>query len=370
MPGFDELAQRRLANARVLVVGAGGLGSASIPYLASAGVGTIGVIDTDVVELSNLHRQVSHGMSDLGRDKVDSIASTVAGIDPETIVRPHNLWLDSSNAIEIFAEYDLILDGSDNFATRYLVNDAAALCGKPVVWGAILRYSGQSGVVSAGHGPSYRDLFPVPPAPGDALSCSVGGVLPTVCAVIGSIMCTEAIKLITGVGDPLIGRVTTYDALSGRFREISYRAIPDAAPITELIDYELFCGRGPAASPANSESAASESPAESVQAISISALELSRWLSDGRELQLIDVREPFEARIAKIAGSELIPLGTIEGSLDRIRRDLPVVLYCHYDSRSQHAAGVLRHNGITDVLWLEGGIDAYAATADRGLARY
>jgi adenylyltransferase/sulfurtransferase len=229
-----------------------------------------------------------------------------------------------------------------------------------VVWGAILRYSGQSGVVYAGHGPSYRDLFPSPPTPEDALSCSIGGVLPTVCAVIGSIMCTEAIKLITGIGEPLIGRVTTYDALSGRFREISYRAIPDAAPVTELIDYELFCGRGPA----------EPVQAASVQAVSTSALELSQWLIDGRELQLIDVREPFEARIAKITGSELIPLGTIEGSLDRIRRDVPVVLYCHYDSRSRHAAGILRQNGITDVLWLEGGIDAYSATADHTLARY
>jgi len=359
MPGFDETAQRRLAAARVLVVGAGGLGSASIPYLASAGIGTIGIIDTDVVELSNLHRQVSHGMSDLGADKVDSIARTVGEIDPQAVVQPHKVWLDSSNALDLFADYDLVLDGSDNFATRYLVNDAAALSGKPVVWGAILRYSGQAGVVYTGHGPSYRDLFPTPPDPSDALSCAVGGVLPTVCAIIGSIMASEAIKLITGLGEPLIGRVTTYDALNGRFREIDYKEIPDATPVTELIDYELFCGRGPAAKPATTNERVSAEPAE-----------LARWLSEGRAMQLIDVREPFEARIAAIAGSELIPLGTIEGALETVRRDVPVVVYCHYDSRSRHAADVLQKHGITNVRWLEGGIDAYASTVDTSLARY
>lgn len=356
MPGFDELAQRRLAAARVLVVGAGGLGSASIPYLAAAGIGTIGIIDTDVVELSNLHRQIAHGMDDLGRDKVDSIARTVAAIDPEIVVQPHRVWLDSSNALELFSDYDLILDGSDNFATRYLVNDAAELSHKPVVWGAILRYSGQSGVVFAGHGPSYRDLFPVPPSPDDALSCSVGGVLPSVCAVIGSIMCTEAIKLITGIGEPLLGRVTTYDALSGRFREIPFRAIPDAPPVTELIDYELFCGRGPSSEVDNRES------------VEPSALEA--LLEEGAPLQLIDVREPFEAQIAAIAGSELIPLGTVERSLELVRHDVPVIVYCHHDTRSRHAAGILRDHGTRDVRWLEGGIDAYSRLIDPSLTRY
>ncbi|HXD60966.1 MAG TPA: ThiF family adenylyltransferase [Lacisediminihabitans sp.] len=362
MPGFDDTAQRRLAAARVLVVGAGGLGSASIPYLASAGIGTIGVIDTDVVELSNLHRQVSHGMSDLGRDKVDSIADTVHDIDPQTVVRQHRVWLDSSNALELFAEYDLVLDGSDNFATRYLVNDAAALTHKPVVWGAILRYGGQSGVVFSGHGPSYRDLFPKPPEPGDVLSCSVGGVLPTVCAIIGSIMANEAIKLVTGIGEPLLGRVTTFDALSGRFREIPYRAIPDAEPITELIDYELFCGRA--------EQVPQRAERVSQRAESTTPAELAGLLAGGEILQLIDVREPFEAQIAKIGDAELIPLGTVAASLDRVSRDLPVVLYCHHDTRSRYAAGILRENGFTDVRWLEGGIDAYAAAVDHSLARY
>ncbi|WP_349897461.1 ThiF family adenylyltransferase [Parafrigoribacterium soli] len=358
MPGFDDIAQRRLAAARVLVVGAGGLGSASIPYLASAGIGTIGVIDTDVVELSNLHRQVAHGTSDLGRDKVDSIADTVREIDPHTVVTKHNVWLDSSNAMELFADYDLVLDGSDNFATRYLVNDAAALSGKPVVWGAILRYGGQASVAYAGHGPSYRDLFPVPPEPGNVLSCSVGGVIPTVCAIIGSIMVNEAIKLITGIGEPLIGRVTTYDSLTGRFREIPYRTIPDAAPVTELIDYELFCGRAPQVAQAPQ------------RAESTTPTELSELLREGGDLQLIDVREPFEAQIATIGDAELIPLGTVATSLGRVRRDAPVVLYCHHDTRSRYAAGILRQNGFTDVRWLEGGIDAYSVAIDQSLTRY
>lgn len=371
MPGFDELAQRRLAAARVLVIGAGGLGSASIPYLAAAGIGTIGIVDTDVVELSNLHRQVCHGMSDIGRSKLDSLADSVAAIDPETTVQRHEIWLDSSNALDLFADYDLILDGSDNFATRYLVNDAAALSHKPVVWGAILRYSGQAGVVYADHGPSYRDLFPVSPDPSDALSCSVGGVLPSVCAIIGSIMSAEAIKLITGIGEPLIGRVTTYDALSGRFRELGYRAIPDAPPITELIDYELFCGRRAQASATQTvatESDMAEAAIEYPQ--STTPAELARRVSAGEELQLIDVREPFEAQIAKIGGSELIPLAQVENSLDRVQRNVPVVLYCHYDSRSRHAAGILRDHGISRVQWLEGGIDAYSAAIDTTLTRY
>lgn len=360
MPGFDLVAQRRLAAARVLVVGAGGLGSASIPYLASAGVGVIGVIDTDTVELSNLHRQIAHGITDVGRKKLDSIADAVGRIDPETTLRLHDVWLDSNNALELFEDYDLILDGSDNFATRYLVNDAAALSHRPVVWGAILRYSGQASVAWADRGPTYRDLFPVPPAPEGVLSCSVGGVLPTVCAAIGAIMATEAIKLITGIGDPLIGRVTTYDALTGRYRELTYRADPDASPITELIDYELFCGRSPLDSTALDTTAGSP----------ISAAELSARLADREELQLIDVREPFEAEIARLAGSELIPLGAIEASLAQVRRDIPVVLYCHHDGRSQQAARLLHAHGIRDIRWLKGGIDGYAVTIDPSLARY
>lgn len=356
MPGFGELAQRRLSAARVLVVGAGGLGSASIPYLASAGVGTIGVVDSDVVELSNLHRQVSHGITDVGRAKVDSIADTVAGIDPEISLVRHLVRLDSGNIMQILADYDLILDGSDNFPTRYLTNDAAALAHKPLVWGAILRYSGQAGVAWADYGTTYRDLFPVPPSADEVLSCASGGVLPSVCAAIGSIMSTEAIKLITGIGSPLLGRVTTYDALTGRFREIDYDRIPDAEGISELIDYQLFCGLSGDGAPAMAER--------------IDPNELSRLIRDGDAMQLIDVREPFEARIASLAGSDLIPLGALGAQLSRIRTDVPVVLYCHHGVRSLQAAKILRAGGVRDVHDLAGGIDAYSRQVDPSLERY
>ena len=362
MPGFGEIAQRRLANARVLVVGAGGLGSASIPYLAAAGVGTIGVIDTDVVELSNLHRQVVHGMRDIGRSKADSIADSIAAIDPEVAVQRHKVWLDSGNAMELLSGYDLVMDGSDNFATRYLTNDAAALSHKPLVWGAILRYSGQAGVAFADYGPTYRDLFPVPPAAGEVLSCSVGGVLPSVCAAIGAIMSAEAIKLITGIGEPLLGRVTTYDALTGRYRELSYHSIPDAEPITELTDYNLFCGIVPAEASGREDDSAPEQ--------TISAIDLSRRLAAHEAMQLVDVREPFEFQIARIDGSELIPLGTIESSLEKIRTDVPVVVYCHHGSRAQRAVSVLRGHGLRNIELLDGGIDAFAVLANPSMPRY
>ena len=362
MPGFGEIAQRRLANARVLVVGAGGLGSASIPYLAAAGVGTIGVIDTDVVELSNLHRQVVHGMRDIGRSKTDSIADSIAAIDPEVTVHRHEVWLDSANAMEILSGYDLVMDGSDNFATRYLTNDAATLSHKPLVWGAILRYSGQAGVAFSDYGPTYRDLFPVPPMADEVLSCSVGGVLPSVCAAIGAIMSAEAIKLITGIGEPLLGRVTTYDALTGRYRELSYRSIPGIDPITELIDYDLFCG----ITQADGSNRANDSAPKQT----ISAIDLALRLAAHQPMQLVDVREPFEFEIASIDGSELMPLGTIEGSLDRIRTDVPVVVFCHHGGRAQRAVSVLRDHGLRNIEQLDGGIDAFAALADPSIARY
>lgn len=356
MPGFGEVAQRRLQAARVLVIGAGGLGSASVPYLAAAGVGTIGLVDSDAVELSNLHRQVVHGMSDVGRAKVDSLAETVAETDPETVVIRHKLRLTSGNIMAILADYDLVLDGSDNFPTRYLANDAAALAHKPLVWGAILRYGGQAGVAWADIGPTYRDLFPVPPTPDDVLSCATGGVLPSVCAAIGAIMSAETIKLITGIGEPLLGRVTTYDALTGRYRELAYDRIPGAAPITELVDYELFCG-------------VSEQVL-SAPAARIDAAELFRRQAANEPMQLIDVREPFEAQIASIGGSELIPLGALAANIHRIRTDVPVIVYCHVGTRSRRAASILRAGGLSNVSDLAGGIDAYAAQVDPALARY
>lgn len=353
LPGFDETAQRRLANARVLVIGAGGLGSAVVPYLASAGVGTIGIVDTDVVELSNLHRQIVHGIADIGRSKLDSIADSVAAIDPSIRVVPHFVHLDASTILPILADYDVLLDGSDNFPTRYLANDAAALSGKPLVWGAILQYHGQVGVAWASHGPTYRDLFPVPPSPGTIPSCAEGGVLPSVCAVIGAIMSAETIKLVTGVGEPLIGRITTYDAVSGRFREIEYRADANAEPITGLIDYEAFCGLK-----------------EKLVVDTISAKELSELLASGDDIQLIDIREPFERAIVVIEPSELLPLGSLPRRLDEIRHDVPVVLYCHTGVRSARALEFLRDAGFDNVRHLAGGIDAYVVDVAPELARY
>lgn len=358
LPGFDELAQRRLAAARVLVIGAGGLGSATVPYLAAAGVGTIGIVETDVVELSNLHRQIAHGMNDLGRSKIDSLTDAVRAIDPEIVVVPHPVRLDSSNALALFAEYDLVLDGSDNFPTRYLVSDAAELTGIPLVWGSILGYGGQASVSWAPRGPSWRDLFPQPPAPGDVPSCTTGGVLPGVCATIGSIMVTEAMKLVTGIGDPLLGRVSVYDALTGTFRELRFGRSPDATPVTGLIDYELFCGLR------------QEPEAEArVHDLELSPAHLAELLRGPEELQLIDVREPWEAAIVALEGSDLIPLGGLAGALDRVRRDVPVVLYCHSGVRSAQARRMLESVGVR-ASHLTGGIDAYARTVDPSLARY
>jgi adenylyltransferase/sulfurtransferase len=361
LPGFGELAQRRLQAARVLVVGAGGLGSATVPYLASAGVGTIGIADADTVELSNLHRQTAHTMADIGAAKVDSLARTVAAIDPDIVVRKHAVRLTSANIMGILGDYDLIVDGSDNFPTRYLSNDAATLAHKPLVWGAILRYNGHAGVSWAEHGPTYRDLFPVPPAADEVLSCELGGVLPGVCAAIGAILSTEVVKIITGVGEPLLGRVTTFDALTGRYREIDYASIPDAAPITRLIDYEQFCG-------VTSEEPQS-SDATPAAELNIDAHELERMLRAGTPLQLIDVREPVEADIVALPGSELIPLGELESSVAKVRTDVPVVVYCHHGPRSLYATRMLRALGHENVSNLAGGIDAYAAVQP-GLVRY
>lgn len=369
LPGFDEEAQRRLANARVLVIGAGGLGSATVPYLASAGVGTIGVIDTDVVELSNLHRQIVHGVSDIGRSKLDSLADTIAAMDPATTVIAHREHLGSGNILHLLENYDILLDGSDNFPTRYLANDAAALTGTPLVWGAILQYSGQLSVAWAQHGPTYRDLFPTPPAPGTVPSCAEGGVLPSVCAVIGALMSAETIKIITGIGSPLIGTVTTYDALTGRFRDIAYARSEEAGPITELIDYDAFCGLS---EPISGELATAGTSSTSAGDFgdAIDAEELAGLLSSGIDIQLVDIREPFERQIAVIEPSDAVPLGSLMMRLDAIRRDAPVVLYCHSGVRSAHALALLRGAGFENVHHLSGGIDRYSIAVDPRLVRY
>ncbi|WP_314149806.1 ThiF family adenylyltransferase [uncultured Leifsonia sp.] len=350
LPGFGVVAQRRLRAARVLVVGAGGLGSAVLPLLASAGFGTIGIVDDDRVELSNLPRQTVHTPADVGRSKVDSAAETVAALDPETDVRAIPERLTSANAEAVLAGFDLVLDGSDNFPTRYLVNDAAVLAGLPVVWGAVHQTGGQAGVSWAAHGPQYRDLFPVPPEPGSIPNCAEAGALPSICGVIGSIMVGEAIKLVTGTGDPLLGRVVVHDALRGSFRELAYERDPAAEPITGLIDYDLFCG----------------------VADTMTARELSARLNAGEPHILLDVREPWEADIAEIPGSLLVPLDVVvrdaPGVAARLGDD-PLVIVCHHGIRAETARRLLADAG-TPGLVLAGGIDAWARDVDPSLARY
>jgi len=344
LPGFGEDAQRRLGAARVVVIGAGGLGSAVVPALAAAGVGAIGVVDDDVVEASNLHRQLSHGIADIGRPKVDSLADTVAAIAPGCHVETYAVRATSVNLSELLSGYDLLIDGSDNFPTRYLANDAAALAGIPLVWGAILRFHGQVGISWRGHGPTYRDLFPVPPAPDEALSCELGGVLPTLCTAVGSFLATEAIKLVTGIGEPLLGRVLVYDALTARTREIAYGVSDETPEITELIDYDLFCG---------------VDAGEDLEAISAADLMRRRRASDG--MLLLDVREPHEAQARRIPGSVLMPVGELRAGALPERTAGPLVVYCEQDPRARVAARILRDAGFADVVYVAGGIQAYAA---------
>jgi sulfur-carrier protein adenylyltransferase/sulfurtransferase len=412
LPGFGVEGQERLAAARVLVVGAGGLGSTVIPALAAAGVGTVGIIDSDTVEISNLARQTMHGQADVGRLKVESGAESVARLNPSTVIRSLPMRIVAANALEILADYDLVVDGSDNFPTRYLVDDAAAITGIPSVWGAISQYGGQAGVSFAFEGTTYRDLFPVPPAPGTVPSCEEAGVLPTVCAIIGGIMASEVIKLITGVGRPLFGRVTSYDARTGSFRELSYESDPETAPITELIDYDLFCNStaeeqtapsapemgsaetsgsvesGNNANDANNANdnsgepartgangpvnmnAADTNPADNTLSGDISAEELSRALEAGEPIQLIDVREEWEASIARIEGSSLIPLGDLAYRWGELDPDATTVVYCHAGIRSEKGRDILRSVDFANVRSLTGGIDAWSRNIDPNIARY
>lgn len=348
LPGFGELAQRRLRAARVLVLGAGGLGSALVPVLAGAGVGTIGIADDDVVELSNLHRQFSHGVADIGRAKVESLADTVHAIDPDCTVITHAERMTSQNLPVILDDYDLVVDGSDNFPTRYLANDVAELAGKPLVWGSILRWHGQVGVAWRGHGPTFRDLFPAPPPADETLSCELGGVLPSLCTAIGSLLATEVMKLITGVGEPLLGRVLFYDALTARTREISFEADTDREPVTTFIDYELFCGTSDAATDA---------------VATVSAAELLERMRSGEAVRLVDVRESHETDLRRIPGAELLPIARIEAGENPVGADPhygPIVVYCERDPRSRRAVQRLHERGI-DAGYLAGGIRSFIA---------
>lgn len=365
IPAVGVLGQRRLKNARVLVIGAGGLGSPALMYLAAAGVGTLGIVDFDRVDASNLQRQVIHRTADVGRPKTESAADAVASINPLVTVIQHAERLDSGNALAVIAGYDLVLDGTDNFATRYLVNDACVLAGKPCVWGSIFRFEGQASVFWAEHGPHYRDVYPVPPPPGAVPSCAEGGVLGVLCATIGSVMVTETIKLICGIGEPLVGRLLIYDALELSFRTVNVRRDPHGDPITSLIDYEQFCAGGTVAT----------QDSDNVAAHTISATELKRRLDAGEDLLVIDVRDPAEREIVKIDGSTLIPVGDlVSGSalpqLSWLAGDRPVVLQCKSGARSALALKALHRAGFADAAHLQGGILAWIDEVDPSLSRY
>jgi molybdopterin/thiamine biosynthesis adenylyltransferase/rhodanese-related sulfurtransferase len=365
IPEIGVDGQRRLKNARVLVIGAGGLGSPALLYLAAAGVGTLGIVDDDVVDLSNLQRQVIHAVADVGRSKLESARDSILAMNPHVNVALHPVRLDASNALEIFSGYDIILDGADNFATRYLVNDAAALQGKPYVWGSILRFDGQVSVFWDKHGPSYRDLYPEPPAAGSVPSCAEGGVFGMLCASIGAMMVTEAVKLITGVGRTLLGRLMIFDALASTWREIRISKDPEAAPVTELVDYEIFCGLPPAVSgtavSGTAATAATGGPSAGASD-EITAVELAGRLAarDGGtdSFELIDVREPGEFAIVSIPGARLVPLAGIQTgtALATLPRDVPLVLHCKSGARSAQALASLKAAGFDDVVHLRGGI--------------
>ncbi|OBI02672.1 adenylyltransferase/sulfurtransferase MoeZ [Mycolicibacter heraklionensis] len=364
IPDVGVQGQKRLKNARVLVIGAGGLGAPTLLYLAAAGVGTIGIVDFDVVEESNLQRQVIHGVSDIGRPKAESARDSIAEVNPLVRVQLHQVRLERSNAVELFAQYDLILDGTDNFATRYLVNDAAVLAHKPYIWGSIYRFEGQVSVfwedAPNGLGLNYRDLYPEPPPPGMVPSCAEGGVLGVLCASIGSVMGTEAIKLITGIGQPLLGRLMIYDALEMSYRTIAIRKDPATPAITELVDYDEFCGVVP------------EEAAAAVAGSTITPAELRELLDSGQPLALIDVREPGEWAINRIEGAQLVPQSTIntgEG-LAKLPQDRMSVLYCKTGVRSAQVLATLKKAGFADAVHLQGGIVAWANQMQPDMVMY
>ncbi|MCI4676767.1 adenylyltransferase/sulfurtransferase MoeZ [Candidatus Mycolicibacterium alkanivorans] len=364
IPDLGVVGQKRLKNARVLVIGAGGLGSPTLMYLAAAGVGTIGIVEFDVVDESNLQRQIIHGQSDIGRPKAESARDTVLEINPLVTVRLHEMRLEPDNAVELFEQYDLIIDGTDNFATRYLVNDAAVLAHKPYVWGSIYRFEGQVSVfwedAPNGLGLNYRDLYPEPPPPGMVPSCAEGGVLGILCASIASVMGTEAIKLLTGIGAPLLGRLMVYDALDMSYRTIKIRKDPEIPKITELIDYEAFCG------------VLSEAAADAAHDSTITPSELRDLLDSEKKIALIDVREPVEWEINHIEGAQLVPKSVIESGegLARIPHDRVPVLYCKTGVRSAEALAALKKAGFSDALHLQGGIVAWARQLEPDMVMY
>jgi molybdopterin/thiamine biosynthesis adenylyltransferase/rhodanese-related sulfurtransferase len=366
IPEIGMVGQKRLKNAKVLCVGAGGLGSPALLYLAAAGVGTLGIVEFDVVDESNLQRQIIHGQSDIGRPKAQSARDSINEINPLVKVVLHEAPLDNDNALQIFAQYDLIVDGTDNFATRYLVNDACVLLGKPYVWGSIYRFDGQASVFWSEYGPCYRCLYPEPPPPGMVPSCAEGGVLGVLCASIGSIQVNEAIKVITGVGEPLAGRLMIYDALEMSYRTVRIRKDPECAicgknpTITELIDYDAFCG------------AVSADAQEAVSGSTITAAELKGMLDRDDDIFLVDVREPNEFEIVSIPGATLIPKDQFltGAALEQLPQDKRIVLHCKSGARSAECLAIVKDAGFSDAVHVGGGVLAWVNQVDPSLPTY
>jgi molybdopterin/thiamine biosynthesis adenylyltransferase/rhodanese-related sulfurtransferase len=366
IPDFAMAGQKRLKNAKVLCVGAGGLGSPALMYLAAAGVGTLGIVEFDVVDESNLQRQIIHGVSDIGRSKAESARDSVLEINPYVTVNLHEERLDSSNVMDLFAQYDLIVDGTDNFATRYLVNDACVLLHKPYVWGSIYRFDGQATVFWADHGPCYRCLYPEPPPPGMVPSCAEGGVLGVLCASIGSIQVNEAIKLLTGMGEPILGQLVVYDALEMDHHKVKIRKDPNCAvcgehpTVTELIDYEAFCG------------VVSEAAAEAAAGSTITAAELKDLIDSEKPIDLIDVREPAEWEIVRIPGARLVPKDEIlrGDALASLPQDRQVVMYCKTGVRSAETLAAVKAAGFKDAVHVQGGVTAWVSQIDPSLPSY
>ena len=371
MPEMGMDGQRRLKAGSVLCVGAGGLGSPAAMYLAAAGVGRIGVVDYDVVDFSNLQRQIIHGTPDVGRSKLASAKDRLNAINPHVDVQTYETALSSENAMELFAPYNVILDGTDNFPTRYLTNDACVLLGKPNAYGSIFRFEGQASVFAAKDGPCYRCLYPEPPPPGLVPSCAEGGVLGVLPGVIGVIQATEAIKLLTGIGEPLVGRFLIYDALRMKFRELKLKKDPECPvcgthpTVTRLIDYEQFCGIRP--EPSAAEVAAAVGAGGS--ALDITPVELKRRVDAGDRLVILDVREPQEYQINRIEGSVLIPLGEVPRRYAELDLAVEIVTQCKVGQRSAKAADFLRSKGFR-VKNLTGGILRWIDTVDPSLPRY
>ena len=370
LPDIGVDGQRRLKAARVVCVGAGGLGSPAAMYLAAAGVGTLGVVDGDDVDASNLQRQILHDTAGMGRPKVESARDRLKAINPNVSVEMHHLRLTSANALGILERYDVVLDGADNFPTRYLVNDACVLLGKPNAFGAIFRFEGQASVFAAKNGPCYRCIYPEPPPPGLVPSCAEAGVLGVLPGIIGTIQATETIKLVLGIGEALVGRLLVYDALRMAFRELKVPKDPDCPvcgprpTVRELVDYEAFCGLKPAEAPAaEPDETGALSPIITVEELK------ARW-DRGDHPFLLDVREAVEHQLVRLEGDLLIPLGELIARQQELDPDREIVVYCHHGNRSGRATAYLRHNGFPHARNLRGGIEEWAVKVDPSLPRY